>query len=258
MRRCSHEGALRFQFAIPSTQARTLNDKEYLANIWHCYGLEQSDLRPGTRCTDRCPTHGPNTAIDEAKWRSGSHLLSCGCSPWRLKRHNCCGNDVLQPFFKELGYTWDDKDIHVHLTSGKRLDSRISNTAVDPVDKGVDITVGCPACESYLTEASCRSASYTTDELEKDKTRKHGAATTAAGLALLTAAFTTYGGWGGQILDGFLLPAYQERLKQEKKDGGAGWLAHRWKIDTLERMSIRIARSNYQLLAAFTRPRVSA
>ena len=77
-------------------------------------------------------------------------------------------------------------------------------------------------------------------------------------VALLTAAFTTYGWWGGQILDGLLLPAYQERLKQEKKDGGASWLAHRWKIDTLERMSIRIARSNYQLLAAFTRPRVSA
>ena len=94
-----------------------------------------------------------------------------------------------------------------------------------------------------------------TDKLEKAKIAKHGAATTAAGLKLLPAAFTTYGGWGNAILDGHLEPAYQARLKKEKDEGGLGWKAHQWKVDMLEKMSIRIARSNYQLLAAYTPPR---
>ena len=76
-----------------------------------------------------------------------------------------------------------------------------------------------------------------------------------AGLKLLPAAFTTYGGWGNAILDGHLEPAYQARLKKEKDEGGLGWKAHQWKVDMLEKMSIRIARSNYQLLAAYTPPR---
>jgi hypothetical protein len=254
IRQCSQQGALRFQFAIPSTKARTLGDREYLANFRHCYGLDQPDLRPGSRCTERCHTHGPSAAIDEVIWKKGAHLLSCGCSPWRLKRHNALGDDVLKLLFKELGYTWDPKDVHVHLDNGKRLDARCSNTAEDPVDAGIDITVGCPACETHVCAAACRSASYTTDKLARAKIAKHGAATAVAGLKLLPAAFTTYGGWGDEILK-YLEKAYQARLKQEKEEGGLGWKAHQWKVDMLEKMSIRIARSNYQLLSAFTPPR---
>ena len=45
-----------------------------------------------------------------------------------------------------------------------------------------------------------------------------------------------------------------ELPQKEKEEGGKGWKAHQWKVDQLELMSIRIARSNYQLLAAYTPP----
>ena len=47
---------------------------------------------------------------------------------------------------------------------------------------------------------------------------------------------------------------YEERKKQEKKDGGSGWESIKWKQDLMERVSIAIARANYNLLSAHALP----
>ena len=41
---------------------------------------------------------------------------------------------------------------------------------------------------------------------------------------------------------------YAEKRLAEKKEGGTGWKAQRWKQDILERASISIAKSNYEML----------
>ena len=92
-----------------------------------------------------------------------------------------------------------------------------------------------------------------TEQLTKAKKNKHGAACKALGMKLVVAAFTTVGGWGKEMLKK-LKVEYEERKKQEKKDGGSGWESIKWKQDLMERVSIAIARANYNLLSAHTRP----
>ena len=46
----SEEGALKFQHAAPTADDRKLTDAAYLSNWRHCYGLNQPELYPGTRC----------------------------------------------------------------------------------------------------------------------------------------------------------------------------------------------------------------
>ena len=45
-----------------------------------------------------------------------------------------------------------------------------------------------------------------------------------------------------------LTKEYHKRKKEEKKSGGDGWAAQRWKQDLLERVSISIACGNYNML----------
>ena len=66
-------------------------------------------------------------------------------------------------------------------------------------------------------------------------------------LRYVPAAFTTFGGWGGVMLKK-LKKEYAEKRLAEKKEGGTGWKAQRWKQDILERASISIAKSNYEML----------
>ena len=63
----------------------------------------------------------------------------------------------------------------------------------------------------------------------------------------MTAAFTSFGGWGKTIM-AVLTKEYHKRKKEEKKSGGDGWAAQRWKQDLLERVSISIACGNYNML----------
>ena len=237
---------------VPCTPERTLSDRAYLAQWRHSYGLAQPELIPGTRCTHTCTTHGPDAAINEDRWRDGSHLLSCGCSPWRLKRHNSVGRAALKPLYIERGYTWDERDIHCHVDSGKRVDARCSNSTASHRDDAVDVTVGCPACDAYVCDAAVTSADYVTNHLERGKKTKHGAACAAVGLNFVVAAFTTLGGWGASVR-AQLHTLYAEKKKAEKKAGGSGWESIRWKQDLLERANIAIANANFRLLDAHTR-----
>ena len=252
IRQASQEGALAFQFAVPSTPDRTLSDRAYLAQWRHSYGLDQPELIPGTRCTYTCTTHGPNAAVDEARWRDGSHLLQCGCSPWRLKRHNGVGRTGLKPIYEESGYVWDERDVHCHVDSGKRVDARCSNSTASHRDDGVDITVGCPACDSYVCDAAVTNADHVTDRLEHGKHGKHAAACDAVGLRFVAAAFTTLGGWG-RTARKHLHTLYAKKKKEEKKAGGTGWDTIRWKQDLLERTCVAMAVANFRLLDAHTR-----
>ena len=215
------------------------------------HAVYQPQLEPGSRCTPACRTHGPNQAIDEVAWRTGVHLLTCGCSPWRLKRHNKAGGDALKKLYQDLGFSWEEKNVSVHIDSGKRVDAICKNAAADYRPQAVDITVGCGACQTYVTPAAAREPGWLTDRLEREKTGKHGGACVRMGMTFAPAAFTTYGGWG-KIVYGKLDEEYEQRKKEEKAEGKSGWAAYRWKRDLLERMSIAIAKGNWALLDAHT------
>ena len=146
-----------------------------------------------------CKTHGPAAAIDQQAWRSGVHLLQCGCSPWRLKRHNKAGADALKVLYRDMGWTWEEKHVACHIDSGKRVDAICKNVMEDFRPDAVDITVGCGACETYVTQAATREANWLTDRLEQKKADKHAQQCARAQLNFVPAAFTTYGGWGQKI-----------------------------------------------------------
>ena len=57
----------------------------------------------------------------------------------RLKRHNGVGRTGLKPIYEESGYVWDERDVHCHVDSGKRVDARCSNSTASHRDDGVDI-----------------------------------------------------------------------------------------------------------------------
>ena len=106
---------------------------------------------------------------------------------------------------------------------------------------------GCPACPSYVCDSAARSATHVTDALEQGKRAKHGDACARANLDLLPAALTSYGGWGSAII-AVVHREYAARAKAEKASGGSGWESQRWYQDLLERASVSIARSNYEML----------
>ena len=247
IRQCSQVGALKFQHAVPTTPERTLGNAAYLANWRHCYGLDQPELFAGTRCHSRCPTHGPDRAIDQDDFATGAHCLSCRTSCHRLRRHNNYGRNVLKPFYVDMGYEYDDSDIYCHLDSGKRIDATCRDFSRTARPVGIDITVGCPACPSYVCDSAARSATHVTDALERGKRAKHGDACARANLDLLPAALTSYGGWGSAII-AVVHREYAARAKAEKASGGSGWESQRWYQDLLERASVSIARSNYEML----------
>ena len=183
-------------------------------------------------------------------------MLQCGCSPWRLKRHNKAGADALKVLYRDMGWTWEEKHVACHIDSGKRVDAICKNVMEDFRPDAVDITVGCGACETYVTQAATREANWLTDRLEQKKADKHAQQCARAQLNFVPAAFTTYGGWGQKIYAKLELE-YEQRKKHEKEEGRSGWAAFRWKRDILERMSIAIAKGNWALLDAHTpAPRV--
>ena len=125
-------------------------------------------------------------------------MLSCGASPLRLKRHNKGPRRVLKPFYESCGYDWDERDTHCHLDSVKRVDARCRNPAVSFRDEALDFTIGCPACDTYVTQAAAEHRAHITSGLERDKHSKHAAAATANNMRYVTWAGTTYGGWGDE------------------------------------------------------------
>ena len=59
--------------------------------------------------------------------------------------------------------------------------------------------------------------------------------------------YGSYGGWGSAII-AVVHREYAARAKAEKASGGSGWESQRWYQDLLERASVSIARSNYEML----------
>ena len=181
-------------------------------------------------------------------------MFSCGASPFRLQRHNKAGRQVIKPLYQSLGYTYDERNVGCHISSNKRVDARCRNTAVDHRDEALDITIGCPACASYVTLAAATDCAATTDALEAAKQKKHGRAATEAGMQYVTCALTTYGGWGNQFLKKHVRPTYIRMKEEDKKQGGTGWEPRRWLQRLLESMSISVARANRAMLVERTTP----
>ena len=201
-----------------------------------------------------CKTHGPGTAIDENEWLTGAHMLSCGCSPCRLRRHNQPMRRVLKPIYKGLGYDFDERDVHCHLSTLKRVDARCRNSAVSHNDEALDFTVGCPRCDSYITPRAAEDRNHVTGSLERAKHSKHAAAAAANGMRLVVWAGTTYGGWGAEWRRKHLDPEFARRMREEKKEGGSGWETIKWRQRLYEDMCIEVARANYAMLKERTLP----
>ena len=146
----------------------------------------------------------------------------------------------------------------------KRLDARCRNSAVSHRDEGLDASVACPACPTYVTRRAAEDRTYVTDSVERAKHAKHAGAAAANNMDYVTWAATTYGGWGERFLDRRVRPEYAKRLQAEKKAGRSGWAAIRWRQRVYEDMGIELAGANYRMLmsapsllsAAPPRPRV--
>ena len=111
-----------------------------------------------------------------------------------------------------MGWTWEEKHVACHIDSGKRVDAICKNVMEDFRPDAVDITVGCGACETYVTQAATREANWLTDRLEQKKADKHAQQCARAQLNFVPAAFTTYGGWGQKIYAKLELE-YEQRKK---------------------------------------------
>ena len=241
----SEEGALKFQHAAPTNEDRTLTDAAYLCNWRHCYGLDLPELYPGTRCAKACKDCGPTCSINQDRWCNGNHILSCGMTGWRLRRHNFVARRVLKTFFEDMGWDWDETEIQTSLDSQDRVDAICRNSTQCVKPMAVDVTVGVPANQNG--GAAVNDMHHTTKALEKTKKNHHGSSCGLLGYDFLPAAFTSFGGWGETIME-MLQKEYHAKKKEEKKSGGNGWESQRWKQDLLERASIAIAKGNYNML----------
>ena len=144
-----------------------------------------------------------------------------------------------------MGWDWDETEVQTTLDTKERVDSLCRHATLSVKPLAIDATIGVPA--SREGGAAVTNPHHTTDHLEKLKFDKHGAKCAALGYDFMTAAFTSFGGWGKTIM-AVLTKEYHKRKKEEKKSGGDGWAAQRWKQDLLERVSISIACGNYNML----------
>ena len=241
----AEEGALKFQHAAPTDDERALSDPAYLCSWRHGYGLDQPELYPGTRCAKTCAECGPACSINQAKFATGNHVLSCGHTGLRLRRHNGLARTVLAPFLQAMGWTWDETEIQTSIDSQERVDALCRNSSLSVNPLAIDVTIGVPA--NHDGGAAVTNPHHTTRALEKGKEGKHGSKCAALGYDFLPAAFTSFGGWGEAVMK-VLQKEYHAKKKQEKKSGGSGWQTQRWKQDLLERASISIAKGNYNML----------
>ena len=120
-----------------------------------------------------------------------------------------------------------------------------STTYDAAVDEAVDSTVVCPARRSYITEAAAADADYCTREAEKEKARHHAG---IVGFTYVTAAVTTYGGWGREFMNKRVKPYWKKRAKQEKAEGGNGWETQRAKRVFFQRAAVILARGNAYMI----------
>ena len=109
----------------------------------------------------------------------------------------------------------------------------------------VDSTVGCSSARTYISEAAAADSDYVTRELEKGKRRKHGS---IKGYKYITAAFTTYGGWGKEFMGAVVRPYWKEEAKKEKAQGGNGWATQRAKRLFFQRAAVVLARGNANMI----------
>ena len=143
-------------------------------------------------------------------------------------------------------FTDNEKDLYVHDDNEKKVDGIATEVFASSLPHAVDTTVGCSSCErTYVTEAAAADSDYVTRELEKGKRRKHGSIN---GYKYLTAAFTTYGGWGKEFMGAVVRPYWKEEAKKELAQGGNGWATQRAKRLFFQRAAVVLARGNANMI----------
>ena len=68
------------------------------------------------------------------------------------------------------------------------------------------------------------------------------------GYKYITAAFTTYGGWGKEFMGAVVRPYWKEEAKKEKAQGGNGWATQRTKRMFFQRAAVVLARGNANMI----------
>jgi hypothetical protein len=262
IRGCAQERAGDFQNIIPYTPDLELANSDYLPQFWYHYGLPQKSLLGGACCRSTCDTHGPRTfnnwnAAERAEFESGTHSLSCGAGSEGIAGHSSnprkarsrgMNRNVVGKVYGLAGWAFSDaeKDLFVHDDNEKKVDGIATEVFASSLPHAVDTTVGCSSCErTYVTEAAAADSDYVTRELEKGKRRKHGSIN---GYKYLTAAFTTYGGWGKEFMGAVVRPYWKEEAKKEKAQGGNGWATQRAKRLFFQRAAVVLARGNANMI----------
>ena len=203
-----------------------------------------------TCCTSTCNEYGPRCRFDAKEFEKGYHSLSCGCNSYRLIRHEGCLDWCTDWFLRRQKCVVNKKHVSCHVDSGKRVDAILFRTYAAAKNAGLDVTIVCPACPTYITLPAAHDATHVTGEKEKEKAAKHKAACEAHGMDYLTACWTTYGGWGKEFVKRFFNPFYKTLKAQEVAEGGSGFEAIEEKHRDMNRLSICLARSNAKMVGA--------
>jgi len=259
IRQCSQERAGDFLNIIPYTEDLVLANSDFLPQWWHNFGLPQRSLCGGACCRESCTTRAPKTFPnwnDEERedFESGAHSLSCGAgaeasrgpnSNPRKRRHNGMNTNPVGALYQLAGWSFSDREAALHFDNGKRVDG-VATTMFDAgKPEAVDTTVVCPACRSYVTAQAAADAEYCTRKAEREKFDKHGS---IEGHTYVTAAFTTYGGWGREFMTKRVRPHWKAQLKKEKSEGGNGWETQRAKRLFFQRAAVILARGNAHMI----------
>jgi hypothetical protein len=172
-----------------------INNKEYLDNLWHRFGLfAHLHILDAATCKPTCRTFFPGRTID-ASFRSGAHLLSCS-SCGTLKPHNTIAYCSLAELFEAQDLHFD-KGHKILESFGKHaVDGLLFNPYLSSRKPALDVTVTCPACPSYVKAPATIRNTRKTAQAEAAKHHKYDDIARKLDLNFAVAVFTTYGGWG--------------------------------------------------------------
>ena len=167
-----------------------------------------------------------------ANQRHNHVLIGCGMTGWRLRRHNGLARSVAQPFFKDMGWDWDETAVQTSLAT-----RRTASTPSAATRRASSQTHGCRRNGGRTGAPGRRGGCHRRAPHDQGPREDQGAPSAhhaikcgALNYDFVPAAFTSFGGWGVTLL-AMLQAEYHAKKEEEKKSGGSGWKAQHWKQD---------------------------